>query len=92
MLILSGENVWLSTLFPWTEDDIEIIARKNLVPSSMSSVKTLTSPPKRKISVICVNGNRLVGTLKIDTPMLKTFNNSKKFLIMDIIVLLGFVK
>src|ERR1700731_1513593 len=86
MVRSSGQSISFSILNPRSVFDNKIIIGKQLSPSHLPSVQLFSCNKVFQILMICENGDCMLCSLKVGTPLFQTNDNSQHLLVMNLIV------
>ena len=82
----SSQRVRFSIQMTRTEADDKVKLREEFRPTSLLTSKDLGSGEVLQVLVVSDNVDRKGGTLKVVSPNLKSIENSKKLLVMSVVV------
>ena len=84
---MTGQCIWASKKLPWNMDNFQVKVSQVEEPSSLTSVQFLGLAEVCQVLVVGEHLHWKGGTVEIVSPRLQGSDNSKKLLIVDIIVL-----
>lgn len=82
----SGEGICFSILFPWSEGDGEVEARKGFPPSGLVSIQLLRCPEVIQVLEVGENFDGVKGAFQFRSQFLEHSYDGEELFVVDLVV------